>query len=433
MDYRYVLYLLGYGWNIKRIDTDDNYKRNDIGITPVNITIDIVKDPEYSAVKTSDVTVETVGTVETKNSYNIINIKNNYMKQCNGKCLTNALNIIYNIFIITVLSWSLVYSCILAVQKTSSQYIYDVSFDLLYLVQYIGGIIFFRRKKFYNKVHYSRDSVEIFTRLVTMSVVISFMLAITNVSLLNSDKLINIYTSIYNNNKILWSIVLFTENIFMYLAFFVNVASFYTGMRYHIKKINSCNEKIGNRNTFTFGTVVTTVVNEINTMREEFSESISDLNIIFTSFNIIGVVGIYMTLKNIQDGIYPINNIINMCITIVVEIIYIYSIYQVRYNLDEIRHQMTSIKYISQLMPRIMNRDAESKTDTNHEYEILVATKETNECMKWNIMKDILNAEWDTFNIFGFSITDIAILQKLMGILVSYLIATDVVAIIKGH
>jgi len=48
------------------------------------------------------------------------------------------------------------------------------------------------------------------------------------------------------------------------------------------------------------------------------------------------------------------------------------------------------------------------------------------ELLSWLVLKDLLSVEWDSYNLFGFQITDTLIIQKLFGLLITLLIAQDI-------
>lgn len=411
-NYTNILYVLGFGWNKNPIyisNDSDDYNDNGfiISVTLNNNNIDI----------TEKVIVK---------KYNILFV----------------LNILYNFFLSILILWPLVYSIVLSIIEYNFEYITDNLFQLLFITQYISGSIYFSKDHLYNILRINYRKPFTYTFWIYVSLFFSLIFTVITAILFNLDYEIVVYTSIikllpYTWAKVIFSILLFIEKFFCYLCFFVNMITFCYVQTHHKVKMSKLSDKLDSYNSNRFSFVVGTVTEDFFKVRTEHNSMIENLNYIFSTANITGLLALYFTIKNINNNQYLIMEIINISIFLLIEIIYLYTINKVKRCIDIIKEKMVSISYISQILnkrgdiPLIKNNNENENEDidleiSHHSRVSAIASVKTSETLDWIIMKEILDSEWETFKFLGFPITDSYIIQKIFGIIITLLIAKDI-------
>ena len=142
--------------------------------------------------------------------------------------------------------------------------------------------------------------------------------------------------------------------------------------------------------------------------------------------NIISLIGLYNTCKNMVNSIYYGMDILFSFVYIVVTIIYIYYVSYIKGNLDKIKNEINSDDYVAKAMDK--SNDYVGKDDKqSYEYHTMVASIKTSGTLNWMILKEIINVDWDSFKLFGFQVTDTYIIEKVFAILMGLLIAKNII------
>lgn len=411
-NYTNILYPLGYGWNHPPIsfnnDINDTLNGNNlISIEIINNNIEIT---EKTTLKKSNV--------------------------------CTIFNIMYNIFIITLISWPLLYSIILSFIEYNFKHLTDNIYQLLFIAQYASGSIYFSQDHIYDILRSKIKKPFTFTFWMHLAAILCLIFPIITVILFNLDIEIVVYTNIYNKyphilTKILLNIFMFVDKLICYLCFFVNMVTFSYIKIHNKNKINLFSKKLSDNGSNNFSHLINTVAEEFFKMRLEHNNTIKYLNYIFSTVNITGLIAIYFTLKNLNNKIYLIMEIINVFLFLIMELVYLYSINKVKNSIDNIKEVMISFNFITQIFNKsaditIIKKNNDHIIDelnseiSYHSKVSAISSSKSIETLNWMILKEILNTEWDSFKFLGFSITDTYIIQKIFGIVITFLIAKDI-------
>ena len=408
-NYTNILYILGFGWKYR----------------PILINNDINHCDRF----------DTIISINTNNDQ--INITEKIVK--NRSNIYIFFNIIYNFIVSCIISWSFIYSIILSIIKHEFKYIADNIFQLLFISQYVSGSIYFSNKHIYDILKYNIRKPLSYTFWVYISLGLSLLFTSLTIILFNLNFEIIIYSGIKNIIIQKWAIILlnillFVDKFFCYLSFFVNLITF-CYVKFHNKgKIKSLNNKLDSYNSNNFSYIISIVTEEFFKMRNEHNTTVEKLNYIFSTANITGLLALYFVIKNINNQKFLIMEIINIVLFLIIEAIYLYSINHLKQNIDNIKEEMVSINFLT----KILNKPQEvilMKNDNNnningeisyHSKISAIASVKSSETLDWMIMKEILDSEWDTYKFLGFPITDSYIIQKIFGIIITFLIAKDI-------
>lgn len=413
-NYHNILYLLGYGWKHKPIYIDNDFEE----ASGDNIKITVETDIKNNI--NGDVTG--------------INITEKITSRRSSLCLVN--NVIYNVVILLLISWPFIYSIVLSIINANLKFVTENIFQFLFIVQYITGSIYFNNKHLYNILRSKVRKPFTYTIWMYTGFIVSVILSIIVLVLYTLNIKISAYSEINSINiwvKILVCTLLFLEKLFSYTSFFTNMITFLYIMVHHKGTIENLNKKLCDLRSNDFSNNISTVSEEFFRMRQEYGKTIKNLNYIFSTLNIVGLVAFYFALKNVKGKTYIIMELINVCIFVIIELLYILSINKVKINIDKIKEEMTSINYVSQILSK--SKDylivKNSTGDTLHEISYhsklsAITSVKSADTLEWIIMKEILNVEWDTFKFLGFSITDSYIIQKIFGFMITILIAKDI-------
>lgn len=408
-NYTNILYILGYGWDHKPIYLDNNIDDNDkntaiISISILNDNLDINEK---------------------------ITNKNYYIR--------TFINYIYISVITCLLSWNYIYSIIYSLIYCDFKYLTDNMFQLLFITQYIFGYVYFSKNHLYDILKSNTFKPLTYTFWLYIAIFCSIIFTSLTVILLNVNQDIIIYSQIINSTscawiKILINVLLFVEKFFSYLCFFVNMITFSYVKIHNKKKIESFNNTLSSHSTNSISHIVNIVSEEFFKMRKEHNLTIDNLNYIFSSANITGLIALYFTIKNINNKTFYIMEIINVIIFLVIESIYLYCINSVKQSIDNIKEEMVSVNSISQIFNKsedfvIINNNNKINDifeEMNYHSKIsAIESVKSAETLTWIIMKDILDSEWDSFKFLGFTIDDSYIIQKIFGIILTIMIAKD--------
>ena len=400
-NYHNVLYLVGYGWKYKPIEC-------------INDLNEINHKSMFIEVKVSDDVGIIVNKVEEAEQYS----------SC--RMITN---VIYNFIITCLIAWPIFYAIINDIMNGEANVIKNSLFQFVFLSQYIIGSIYFANAHFYKILKRNKYIFDMYTKLIYIGLGSSLLIVIVSLILLNIGYKISMYSTLYNDTathgKIWVNILLIIESFFSYISYVTNMITFSVIMIYHREKINMYSEKIQNdKNNFLFDLIVS-ITEEFHNMRDEYADTISNINDMFNMLNIFGLIALYFSLMNIYNKNIYIMDIINIVFFVVIETIYIYSINKVRTCISNIKDKMTSVSIITQIMGKTPDRQIISKINKTDQssifdmtYHGMAASFKNVEVLNWIVLRDVLSAEWETFNFLGFPITDSFIVQKALSVLI---------------
>lgn len=407
-NYHNILYIAGYGWKYSPI-----LKINDMN--------EIENKSVVIEVKINDSNIN-VKKIETNHHISKRRI---------------AMNVLYNLIVAALISWQIVYAVVNDINNGAIDMIKNIIFQFVFLSQYIVGSIYFSDDHFYKIIKVNKKVYSVYSKAIYFGLLITIILVIVCLSLLNKGYNIGIYSKIYGSentkNKVLINILLVIECFFSYISYIINMITFSTVMIYHRKKINTYSDKIQNDTNNMLYDLIVKVAEEFHNMRDEYANTITNINGMFNMLNIFGMISLYVVFLNIYDKNAYTMDIINMVFFIIIETTYIYSINKVRKCIDNIKSKMTSGNIITQIMSKSFDKNLLSKIDITAKsnifdisYHSLTATIKNVEVLNWTVLNHTLSTEWETFNFLGFPITDTLIVQKILSMLFAVVLAKSV-------
>lgn len=339
------------------------------------------------------------------------------------------LKIIYNILIFSILSWSIIYMFI----NYNSTYIYKIIFQIFIIIQYILGILYCNNtninKKIDKKFKIINNLIQPSLLIIILAIIITISICIGTIYLLLNDY-IYIYSELYKsqteipNIKII--LLLFVTLLYTYLSFFINICIFIINMIYHRAKILSFKQNLLEITESTISSFqkINIIAIQFAQLRDEYSKTISELNLFFSTLNVFGIIYIYIIIQINEISDIQYNEWINIGTILLVEIIYILSAQQLKTIILEtkelINKPLLNIYNPQNMFDRKIPQITENVTNKNiSDICILsyITIVEISELTTLNSIDKTINKEWESFNIFGLiEITDVTIFQKIIGI-----------------
>jgi hypothetical protein len=261
-----------------------------------------------------------------------------------------------------------------------------------------------------------------------------------------TDKTEHVYSYFYDSNEmtnknIILLILLTIDTIYKYITFFTTSITFCVVMLYHKTTIALYSAKVNNyvRRPATSNAKINTIATEYTELKDKFSKTVKLLNNFFVTMNIFGIVGLYLTIVTFQSQTYILSFAINTFLFITIELIYIISIQIVRKKVNKIMGLLTSKQFVSSVF-RLYNTNRNLELITGN-YTIqhigimiqnnLISTLSIDESIDWVVLNAIISKEWDTFNILGVKLEDTTILQKMMGMILLFIVSQGISDLFK--
>lgn len=400
MLYNNILKFLGHGWNKSHWQSNNNMDPSPENNNNNLYLIDIRQDP------TNGVLIDTHET-----------------KQSGTKCC-NVINNIYRVIIICIISWSILYALYYDIRNSELALSKNIIYQILFLSQYIISIMYFSEKHLYIKLK-NPDTQNAYNKTIKISLVVTIILTFLGAILFN----FGFYISVYNKFSCPGMTVLLAIDIFFsMLSFLVNMSTFCVIMMSHKEIIKKYTNNL-TENNCNYTKDSDKITREFTEMRNDYTYTIKNTNSIFTILNIFGLLALYITIRNIKKNNFIVLDIVNTVIFIITDTIYIYSIKKVRQYIDLIKKKINSINPQSSQIKNILSEEKENIQNKiyNTVYISLAGTMKNTEILNWMTLKEILSNDWESFNFFGFPITDSLIIQKIFGMLITMLIAQDII------
>jgi hypothetical protein len=363
---------------------------------------------------------------------------------------------IYNIFIGGFIVWSVIYSIVISFLELSTIPFGRSLFQLIIFIQYINGIIYFRKNHFYENIVSNSDLTDLLKLYLPITTLVSIVISILNIVLLIVGFSQLVYSDIYNSSdmtgKVFILILMFLENIYSYQSFTINTCIFVINMIYHRNNVKDNSEKLTSyvNNSVGISQKMNALSDQLLKMKDKFDNTVKVLSPFFTILNVLGFFSIYYFLIAIEREIVTSIEIINIIIFALVELIYILSIQDVNKHNENISGQISSSSLIATLfankkfeiiIPKDINKKEVDKYTPRYKKPIddnpyniensqmikqcLIASVSTDQTTDWLVLQKIVSDRWETFKIFGVELTDSKLISRIIGLLIGVLISAE--------
>jgi hypothetical protein len=258
-------------------------------------------------------------------------------------CMAQLPGNTYNAFIVLIMIWRAFYAIYMSIRDKDIVPFGRVIFQILLVMQYILGIMYFRKQHFYKNISTKSDMINLLRVSAPFTIVISLSLAIVHTTLMVNDVNIHGYSEIYDSasgvSAVLLAILLFVDTLYSYLTFTINTCVFVINMVYHKQKVSEYATSLNDeyiRSDQDDTTKVNTIAKGYSLMKDLWDETVTVLNPFFTSLNFVGFVSIYFYVRAIKDNDISADEITNLILFVIVEVIYIISIQTVYKSISRI-------------------------------------------------------------------------------------------------
>lgn len=408
---------------------------------------------------------------------------------------------LYAFFIVFTILWSVPYGLYMAIRDYDINIFGRTLFQVLIGVQYYYAQKYFNKNHFYENIICNKQLKNYIKITIPLSLCISVIIAIINVSLLNSGFRIHVYDDIFLLNgdisKIIISILLFFDSIYSNLTFVLNAFIFSINMLHHREIVTNYAKNLDEyiKNSIDVIKKLNNIAIEFSQMKNKFSNTVELLNPFFSTLNFIGFIVLYFYLEAINQKDMGIIEYINFSMFIVVEIIYIIAIQSVNSGINSISDTLSSNNLITtfygqkktnKIMP--FNEKADIETgqllnglnierrgstvlspshdltinvignDNHNEYHrhfnfantqndnmqsniqtimkdititqdllknIMISSISSDHMIDWMVLKNIVGAKWDSFQIFGIEFNDTTLITKFSGLIIAGLVTSQ--------
>jgi len=348
------------------------------------------------------------------------------------------MKILYNLIIISLISWSVLYSLILSIEQKDISIIGRNSFQIIFTSQYVIGLLYFNNDHLDSIMMKYLEIKNNILKLIPFALLGSLIFTIMITIIVSyHNKIPNALQYIYNVSLVLT----FIQNFFSYFTFFVNTTIFTIIILNHKNKIviktNKIKEHI--KSSVIFEGKISGITLDIVRLRDEYNESVEQLNPFFASLSILTLI--YFSFLIGYEDIYNFSPIdwINLSIFLVIIYIYINSAQKLRSSIDNIANIITRSIYTNDCFGRMNKIEYDSKqnhdNDNIHEtiIDMHICISSMYENMAIINLQKVIELQWNTFQIFGIQITDTGLIQKVFSILIVITISSNLQLSIFGN
>ena len=370
------------------------------------------------------------------------------------------INIIYFSFVGLILLWP----CIFTIYDTAvtKQFPYFTSniFKFLVPTQYIFGIIYYTSPQFKKnmKVFEELDQ-KLINVMFIINIILSICLAILTIVLLNVGVYMNVYWDLYVNKtpveQTFIGILIFITQAYSYSVILANTILFAIIFYNHSRVVKRYVGRLENFVKFKDVPIID-IINDLDTLRTNYANSVNGLNNMFTSIIIIGLISVYFVVINFGT-LYTYTFSYIESVLVVANILgYIYSINNVNNTVGDIGDIMNTMEFNAIYLDRqpfieisgdipMHQHNVEVNDPSNNDIEKLrqtvenaksivefdsitlnfikgvvlrtmVRNLENSNSSDWQILSNKLNQSWQCFQLLGYSIYGSSILSNMLAI-----------------
>ncbi len=357
------------------------------------------------------------------------------------------INIIYSLFILLLLLFPVVYIIVISIMEKSLLYLTTNIIIFLFVIQYIVGYIYYHSTNFDRFIINNRDYDWYLFYAYLLSTIFAMMLSVLSFILLLFSLNINIFDKLYAESNIVGKIfivvVVFMYMFYSYSILLYNLVTFSSifiiqslKLKYYKKELERYIDESPEELT------INSIMEEYTELKENHAQLIKDLNNIFSTFTILGLLSTYFISLNIGSSFVTILDYINITLFLAAEAIYLYVINRLKAHVNDMADIVNSPKFINRFLNKVILREFEGEMhdDVSFEDNIRKIYKSTDQDSILNFIRDMvfrsvikcqenaesldllilngkLGEEWERFQLLGFNVDDTTILKKLFAII----------------
>lgn len=269
-------------------------------------------------------------------------------------CISRIPGHLYNALVIIIMIWRVFYTAYMTIRDKDIVPFGRSIFQILFVMQYILGIMYFRKKHFYQNISTKSEMITLLKICAPFTIVISLGLAITHTALMATGTNIHGYSDIYDEasltGQISLAVLLFVDTIYSYQTFMINTCVFVINMIFHKNHVSSYAKDLTDgfiRSDQDVSSKVNTISTEYSLMKDAFDETVAVLTPFFTTLNFVGFLSIYFYVLAIKDKDISADEITNLVIFVIVEVVYIISIQSVNMSITKISDATSSTAMVA--------------------------------------------------------------------------------------
>lgn len=363
------------------------------------------------------------------------------------------LNILYIVFILTMICWKPIYKVInigLYPHWMSNTFIYIIP------IQYFVELVYFRTSHFYRTLSTNPAYTHAVNSYSKCVLVASLLASTLSVFLYVFTNYLDIYQHVKDgaslNRLILFGVVCVFEHFYSYCIFFCSIFTFSTVFTIHSMTINRF-AKFVNDMEYDVASI-NKIYNQYNNHKRQYEKSVDHLNMMFATTTLLGFIASYGVFVHVPRGDFIIDvfDILYIILYILAEIVYFYSIYKVRKAITTIQTTIFSGTFARKYLTR---QPFQEPTMTQHPSmknvrdiahpddapldarfnEISVNINRINKhisCISanvhdsltsgdWIIMSRVMAEPWKNFALLGFEVEGTTFIKRIGAIVFLYI------------
>lgn len=343
------------------------------------------------------------------------------------KCKPKTImNVLYVVFIIGIILWRPIYVIVHFHRHTH----YMANFFVFVIpVQYV---LFFRYVTTLHLYKTIEDSMGVmpsglvfYRKYQKMTIAISLLFSIISLVVFIMGGDVHVYSSLRNYGiggvfDVILGTVCLIEHFFIccicmsvFSVFFV----VFTIHKHHVKKLIDSINEVNSDGQFS------PLFSEYKNIKCKFEESVSLMNILFSTTTLLGLAASYGTMIHIKIVGFNILNTMLSVVYFVLEILYFYTIYEIRKYIDYIKTAVVSGSLPQKCMDRkifsVYNSE-ENKANRMYADDIAKMQSQIVVSMDWFTIRESFTQSWASFSILGFSIEN-TLIDKFVALIWIYI------------
>jgi hypothetical protein len=254
----------------------------------------------------------------------------------------------YNILIVVIMLWRVAYSIYMSIRDKDGLHFGRMIFQILFVIQYILGIIYFRKQHFYKNITSKSSMINLFRIFMPFTIVVALALSISMTVVMATGSNIHGYSEIFDSSgivaQVLLSILMFIDSFYSYLTFSINACVFTINMLYQKKMVSDYADNLNKyiKSAEDEDSKLQTIAYDYFLTKDGWDETVGVLNYFFVFLNFGGFLAIYFYLQVISRGDISADEVANFILFILIDIVYIVSINNVYRDIGRVADSIGS-------------------------------------------------------------------------------------------